>query len=50
VTAAVRRVFGRVSSWYGLWAMRRTGEGWSPIEFASDFSPKTPPHLAESYD
>jgi predicted O-methyltransferase YrrM len=44
VTAAVAEIFGRVSTWFGFWAIRRVGEEWRPPDIGH-LSPSAPPHL-----
>ena len=44
VTAAVAEIFGRVSTWFGFWAIRRVGGEWRPPDIGH-VSPRAPPHL-----
>lgn len=44
VTLAVAEVFGKVSCWEGLWAMRKTKTGWTQFDLPTP-PPGHPPHL-----
>lgn len=47
VTQAVHEIFGKVSSWHGIWGVRRSGSTWLEVDLTG-FTPRIPEHLLAS--